>query len=247
MSNEQEMSKRQLLREKRRREEQRNRLISIGVIVLGALIIFAVLIYPNVKPVDITAATSFERPKVDFNSTGDPDAPITIIEYSDYQCPYCRRFADDTERQLVETYVTSGQVYFIYRSLGLFIGPESQDAAEASYCAGDQGKFWEYHDILFANHTGENVGDYVNRKLQAFAEALSLNMDAFNSCLNSGKYEELVTQDGIDGTAAGIQATPSFVLSYTVNGETKTKIIEGAQPFSVFQAEIEAALVEIGQ
>lgn len=247
MSNEQGKSKRQLLREKRRREEQRNRLISIGVIVLGALVIFAVLIYPNVKPVDITEITSFERPNADFNAAGNPDAPITITEYSDYQCPYCKRFSDDTERQLVETYVASGQVYFIYRSFGLFIGPESQDAAEAAYCAGEQEKFWEYHDILFANHTGENVGDYVNRKLQAFAEALSLNMDAFNSCLNSGKYEERVTQDGIDGTTAGIKVTPSFLFSYVVNGETKTKIIEGAQPFSVFQAEIEAALAEIGQ
>jgi predicted DsbA family dithiol-disulfide isomerase len=89
------------------------------------------------------------------------------------------------------------------------------------------------------------VGDYTSRKLQAFAEALGLDMNAFNSCVNSGKYTERVTQDGIDGQAAGITATPSFVLTYTVNGEMKSKIIQGAQPFSAFQAEIEAALAEI--
>ncbi len=247
MPNEQGKSKRQILREKRQREQQRNRLISIGAVVIGALFIFAVLVYPNLKPVDVTAAASYERPMVDFNATGSPDAPITITEYSDFQCPFCQRFAEQTEPQLVETYAATGKVRFIYRSFGRFIGQESQDAAEAVYCAGDQGKFWQYHDILFANHTGENVGDYTPRKLKAFAETLGLDMDAFNSCLNAGKYAERVTQDGVDGLAAGIQATPSFVLTYVVNGETKTKIIQGAQPFAAFQAEIEAALVEMGQ
>jgi protein-disulfide isomerase len=245
MPNEQGMSKRQLLREKRQREEQRNRVFSIVAIVLGALAVFAVLVYPNLKPVDVAAVSSFERPNAEFNATGDPNAPITITEYSDFQCPYCARFSKETEEQLVMTYAASGQVRFVYRSFGLFIGPESQASAEAAYCAGDENKYWEFHDILFANHTGENVGDYTSRKLQAFAEALGLDMNAFNSCVNSGKYTERVTQDGIDGQAAGITATPSFVLTYTVNGEMKSKIIQGAQPFSAFQAEIEAALAEI--
>jgi protein-disulfide isomerase len=184
---------------------------------------------------------------VDFNAAGDPNAPITITEYSDFQCPYCKRFSDETEKQLVDAYVASGKVRFVYRSFGLFVGPESQAAAEAAYCAGDQNKYWEFHDILFANHTGENVGDYTNRKLQAFAEALGLNMTAFKSCLDSGKYAERVTQDGVDGVAAGVEATPSFVLSYTVNGETRTRLIQGAQPFGAFQTEIEAALAEMGK
>lgn len=246
MSNEQGKSKRQLLREKRQRAQQRSRMIAIGAMVVGALFIFAVLVYPNLKPVDVAEAASFTRPQVDFNATGDPDAPITLTEYSDFQCPYCKRFAEQTERQLVETYVATGKVRFIYRSFGRFIGQESQDAAEAAYCAGDQGKFWEYHDVLFANHTGENVGDYTSRKLKAFAEALGLDMEAFNSCLSGGKYTDRVNQDGRDGLIAGISATPSFVMTYVVNGETKTRIIQGAQPFSAFQAEIEAALAEMG-
>jgi protein-disulfide isomerase len=245
MPNEQGMSKRQLLREKRRRDAQRNRLLSVGAIVLGALVVFALMILPGLMPVDITKITPFERPNADFNAAGDPDAPIKITEYSDYQCPYCARFVEQTEEQLVQTYVASGQVYFIFRSLGLFIGPESQAAAEAAYCAGDENKYWQYHDMLFANNTGENVGDYTTRKLQAFAEALELDMTAFNSCLDSGKYAERVTQDGVDGMEAGINATPSFLMTYTVNGETKSKVIQGAQAFDAFQAEIEAALAEM--
>ncbi len=247
MPKEQGMSKRQLLREKRQRDEKNKRMVSIGAVVIGALAIFGLMIYPNLKPVDVVPNTSFERPNVDFNAAGDPNAPITITEYSDYQCPYCKRFSDETEQQLVETYAAGGQIRFVYRSFGLFIGPESQASAEAAYCAGDQGKFWEFHDILFANHTGENVGDYTNRKLQAFAETLGLDTTAFNSCLDSGKHKQRVTQDGIDGQAAGIKATPTFVMTYTVNGETKSKVIEGAQPFNVFQTEIEAALAEMGQ
>lgn len=241
------LSKRQQIREKRRREQQRGRLISIGLIVAGAVILAGLFIYPNLKPVDIKEFTTFERPLADGNKTGDPDAPITITEFSDYQCPFCARFAENTEQQLVETYVATGKVYFIYRSFGTFIGPESAAAAEASYCAGDQGQFWQYHDLLFANQTGENVGDYTDRKLLAFAESLGLDMTAFRECFNGGKYSQAVTQDGTDALAAGIKATPSFVITYTVNGETRTRLIEGAQPFEIFQQEIEAALAEIGQ
>jgi protein-disulfide isomerase len=246
MSNEQGMSKRQILREKRQREQQRNRLIIIGIVILGALLVAWVLI-SSLKPPKVADFVTFDRPNVDSNSTGDPQAPITITEYSDFQCSYCKKFSDETEKQLVDKFVAGGQVRFIYRSFGLFIGPESQAAAEASYCAGDQGKFWQFHDILFANHTGANVGDYTTKKLQAFAKTLGLDMNAFNSCLSSGKYAERVTQDGIDGQAAGIKATPSFVLTYIVNGQVKSKLIEGAQPLSVFQTEIEAALAEMGQ
>ncbi len=246
MPTEQGMSKRQQLRDKRAREQQRGRLMMIVGIAVVAVAVVALVIVPMLLPVDLTTIEPFERPQADFNATGDPDAPITITEFSDFQCPYCKRFADQTERRLVETYVATGKIRFVYRSFGSFIGPESGAAAEAVYCAGDQSQFWQFHDVLFANHTGENVGDYTTRKLEAMAEALNLDMNAFTSCTSSGKYADQILQDGKDGVAAGIQATPSFVLTYVVNGETKTRIIEGAQPFEQFQAEIEAALAEMG-
>jgi protein-disulfide isomerase len=245
MPNETATSKRQQLRDKRAREQQRGRLMMIGGIAIFAILLVAFVVIPMLKPVDLATIEPFERPQADFNATGDPDAPITITEYSDFQCPYCKRFADQTERQLVDAYVATGTVRFVYRSFGSFIGAESGDSAEAAYCAGDQGQFWQFHDFLFANHTGENVGDYTTRKLEAMAEALNLDMNAFTSCTSSGKYAEQILQDSKDGIAAGIQATPSFIISYVVNGETRTRVIEGAQPFGQFQAEIEAALAEI--
>ena len=100
---------------------------------------------------------------------------------------------------------------------------------------------------MFANQTGENVGAFTDKRLSAFAEALSLDMDAFNSCYNGGKYADRVDQDKVDGTAAGVTGTPAFLLTYTVNGEEKHRFIAGAYPFSEFQTQIEEALVEMGR
>jgi protein-disulfide isomerase len=248
MSSEKKMSKRQAMRAKRERQERMQRFGLIGIIVVGALLVAAALIYPNIKPIgDIVTSDPGEHPMANDNAMGDPNAPIRVEEFSDFQCPYCARFHSETETQLVNAYVPNGTIYFVYRSFGDFIGAESQAAAEAAYCAGDQEKFWEYHDILFANQTGENVGAFADRRLQAFAEALSLDMNAFNDCVKSGKYADRVQQDRVDGTAAGVTGTPAFTLTYTVNGEQKQRFIAGAYPFSQFQTEIEGALAEMGK
>lgn len=247
MSNK-EMSKRQIRKEQMRRKEKQSRLISILLITAGAVFVAFLIIWPNVQPVgEVVTPPVVTRSNVDFNKVGDPNAPIKILEYSDFQCPYCRIFYENTEAQLMEQFVDTGTAYFEYKSVGGFIGPESRDAAEAAYCAGDQGMFWEMHDVIFANQTGENVGAYSERRLEALAEAIDLDMGEFNECLSSGKYADLVEQDAKDATAAGIQATPSFIISYEVNGEAQTRLIQGAQGIDVFRQEIEAALAEMGQ
>jgi protein-disulfide isomerase len=149
--------------------------------------------------------------------------------------------------------VDTGKVQFVYRSMGNFVSQnigggrtESQDAALASYCAADQGKFWEMQDALYANVLGEDIGSFTDRRLQAIAKKVGLDMTEFNSCYNSNKFADQVQQDLTDGTAAGITGTPGFLITYTANGETKTKTLSGAQPFSTFQQELEAILVEIG-
>ena len=248
MSNTKDVSKRQVRREQIRRKEKRGRLIGIGLITIGAIFVAFLIIYPNFKPVGaISTPDAISRPDVKFNAAGDPNAPIKIDEYSDFQCPFCSQFTERTESQLMETFVADGTVYFVYHSFGEFIGSESSAAAEAAYCAGDQEKFWEMHDIIFANQAGENAGAFTDRRLIAFAEKLELDMNTFSSCFNSNDHKDLITKDGKDGLAAGIKATPSFIISYTVNGEVKTKLIEGAQVFDTFKAEIEAALAEMGQ
>ncbi len=168
------------------------------------------------------------------NTLGDPNAPVKIIEYADFQCPYCRLFWQDTEPQIIENYVKTGKVYYEYRSVGAYLGEESQSAAEAAYCAGDQGKFWEYHDTLFSHWTGENVGDFTPEKLKQYAASIGLDQVAFEQCLSSGKQTGRVQQDLENARKDGIKGTPSFLI----NG----MIIEGAQPFAVFQHAIDRAL-----
>jgi len=247
-------SKRQEFREKRRRAEQRNRLIWIGLIVVGALLVAFVLIYPQLKPIaGIQAADARTRPNVNRNSSGDPNAPVKLTEFADFQCPYCKEFWTTTEAQVFSTYVTTGKVLYTYRSAGNWVsgnigdgGVESQDSAMAAYCAADQNKFWEMHDALFTNVLGEDAGSFTDRRLQAIAQNIGLDMSAYNSCYNSQKYLDQVNQDFKDAQASGIQGTPWFVLTYSVNGQTQTSSIDGNQPFNVFQQDIDKALAAAG-
>ncbi len=241
MSNQQEMSKRQQIREKHRRQERTSRILAITGISLIAVLVVGFMVLATlpravgeiIKPADIV------RPQVDVNKMGDPKAPVKIIEYADYQCPYCKNFYTDTVEQIIEAYINTGKVYYEYRSFGSFIGPESARAAEATYCAGDQGKFWEMHDVIYTNQGAENAGALRDDKLKAFAEYLKLDTVKFNDCFNNGKHKTRVAQDGADAQAAGITSTPSFL----VNGE----IIKGAQPFAVFQQKIDAILASTGK
>jgi len=208
-------------------------------------------------PAEVVSTVPDPRPGANGNSMGDPDSPIRIEEFSDFQCPYCRSFHNDTEPLLVDQYISTGKVYFTYRSMGNFISDniargsdspstESRNAALAAYCAGDQNKFWEMQAHLFANVLGEEVGSFTDKRINLIAKTAALDMDDFSSCYDSGRYEDRIRQDFEDAQAAGIVGVPSFVLTYTVNGETKTRLIEGAQLFSVFQQELEAVLHEMG-
>ena len=133
--------------------------------------------------------------------------------------------------------MATGKVRFIYRNF-VIIGPESMGAARASMCAAEQERFWDYHDMLFANHTGENVGDFIDRRLLAFAEMLGLDGGTFRACLSSGRYDDQINQDKARGQTVGVASTPSFII----NGQ----LIQGALPFSEFQKVIEAELAKIG-
>jgi protein-disulfide isomerase len=231
----------------------RNRLVVIGLIVVGALLVVTAVVIPQLRPPEeVVAIDPGTHPNARDNSMGDTDAPILIEEFSDFQCPYCERFHEETEPLLRQYYIDTGKVRFVYRSMGNFVSgnigganTESQDAALAMYCAGDQNKFWEMHAHLFANVLGENVGSFTDKRLKLIAETTGLDMEQFNSCYDSGKFEDRVQQDLKDGQAAKINGTPGFLVTYTVNGEKKTKLIEGAQPFTKFQQELEAALSEI--
>ncbi|OHA08728.1 MAG: hypothetical protein A3B37_02660 [Candidatus Sungbacteria bacterium RIFCSPLOWO2_01_FULL_59_16] len=163
---------------------------------------------------------------------GDPSAPVAIIEFSDFQCPFCARFFSDAEPRIIDTYVKTGKVKFIYRDFPLSsIHAEAQKAAEAGECADEQGKFWLYHDLVFRRQSQLGV-----ENLKAWAAELGFNTQQFNSCLDSGKYAAEVAKDFSDGQAAGVRGTPTFFI----NGQS----VVGALPFEQFQSAIEAALAQ---
>jgi protein-disulfide isomerase len=248
-------SKRQERRDKMKQQEQRNRLFMIGLIIVGASFLVFAFIWPSIRPVaEVVAVDAGTHPNANDNSMGDANAPIVIEEFSDFQCPYCERFHEETEPLLRQYYIDTGKVRFVYRSMGNWVSgnigggkTESQDAALGAYCAGEQNKFWEMHAHLFANVLGEDVGSFTDQRVKAIAAEIDgLDTDQFDSCYDSGKYEDRVQQDMQDGLAANINGTPGFLIKYTVAGVEKTRRVDGAQPFSVFQQELEAALNEIG-
>jgi len=235
----------------RRKSKQRQQRMMIIMIISGVAIIFFSLAFltanwDSLQPTgEIIIPEENPREMAEFNAQGDPNAPVTIVEYSDFQCPYCKRHAEETEPLIVLNHVNTGEVYLVRKSMGNFISDnirrgktESIDSAQAAYCAGDQGKFWEYKDILFANWLGEDAGSYTEKRLLAMAEALNLDMDEFESCLVDDKYLELAEQDRIEGTQLGITGTPAFII----NG----KLVAGAQPYSVFAQEIQEAMAVTG-
>ena len=164
---------------------------------------------------------------------GNPDAPVIIIEFADFQCPYCGRFFAETKPQIDEQYMQSGKVRFAYFNFA-FLGPESNWAAEAAECAADQDKFWEYHDKLYDSQSGENQGAFNKDNLKKFAEELGLDTSAFNECLDSGKYSQLVQDESSLASSIGVRSTPTFLI----NGQA----VVGAQPYEIFQQTIDSLL-----
>lgn len=178
----------------------------------------------NLPPINMEAL-------VDDDATrGDSNAPVTIVEFSDYECPFCARFYSETEGLIQSNYIDTGKVKFVYRDFPLnSIHPQAQKAAEAAECAGEQGKYWEMHEKLFTQGVSGGVASF-----KQYAADIGLDTGEFNSCLDSGRMAGEVAKDLRDGQGAGITGTPGFII----NG----KLVSGAQPFSVFQQEIEAAL-----
>jgi protein-disulfide isomerase len=160
---------------------------------------------------------------------GDPDAPITILEWGDYQCTFCYKFHQDTLDIINEEFIKTGKVKVIFKDFPLN-GPDSKLAAESSYCAHDQGKYWEYHDQLYENWAGERTGWITREALSEFAKSINLDTAEFNKCLNESKHENKINSIYEFGKQIGIDATPSFLV---FNDEKIIKI-RGNQPLEVF-------------
>jgi protein-disulfide isomerase len=233
------MSRRTKIRDQRLRRRRRNTTILLLVIAGVALTITALLIAQNNKPVgEIVTPEPHTYGQVKGQSIGDPNAPVKIDEYSDFQCPYCKRFRDETFPLILRDYVQAGLVYFTFHNFPAADSgsatKESTNSAKASVCAAQQGKFFEFHDLLFANQTGENVGDFAERRLYAMADVAGLDAAAFDACYRDPATADAVAADKAAGLRAGIESTPSFLINGT--------LFLGAQPYSKFQTAINAAL-----
>ena len=170
---------------------------------------------------------------------GRREARIALIEYSDFQCPFCARFAVDTLPEIDKTYIATGKVLMAFRHLPLeAIHPFAVGAGASAECAGQQGRFWDMHDRLF-----QNPRQLDPNTLRGHAQALSLNLGAYDACLAGGAAEK-VRADGAGAAAVGVSGTPGFLLG-TVESDGRVKVerrMSGASPFAVFQAAIDGLL-----
>jgi len=173
---------------------------------------------------------------------GDPDAPITIIEFSDFQCPFCSRFFTQTLPAIQENYIDTGIVKLVYRDFPIdSLHPNARPAHIAAECADEQGKFWEYHDVLFENQGQWNrlSSSDLNSQLNQYATSMGLNSESFDSCLSSQSMADEVNADYLQASQYGATGTPTFFIGNEKNGFIK---LVGAQPFTAFQSAIEYQL-----
>jgi len=229
--------------------------ILVAAIVIGGAVVFSVLYHPVAQapvvqdngggqaggvPTPTVSGTAAMQLGSRDEVFGSQNAPVTIIEYGDYQCPYCTKFFTETQPSIISDYVNTGKVKMVFRNF-TFLGAESVAAAQAADCAFDQKKQWAYHDALYQSKVddetkggSENDGFFTRALFISLAQKVGLNVSAFTSCIDSNQYADQVTQEKAAATAAGINSTPAFLI----NGTS----IVGAQPYSQFQTIIDAAL-----
>jgi protein-disulfide isomerase len=162
---------------------------------------------------------------------GSPSAPITIVEFTDYQCPFCRRFEAEGWPALERNYIATGKVRFIVRDLPLKIHSAARPAAEAAHCAGEQGRFWPMHESLLARDMRLE-----DAPVLAKAQALGLDVPRFRECVLSNKYEDAIARNAAQADALGVNGTPTFIIGHVTHGELDGLRIAGALPYSDFAA-----------
>ena len=229
--------------------------ILIAAVMVGGAIVFATL-YRGGSPaapvggadnnnvVEATSTTANPAAAMTLGSRdailGNANAKVTLVEYGDYQCPYCVQFFSQTQPQIIQNYVNTGKVRVVFRDFA-FLGAESTAAANAAQCAEDQNKLWLYHDALYAAKMGDDTnggseddGFYTTTEFLKLAQQVGLNMPTFTSCVDNNTDANVVAQEKGAAAAAGVNSTPSFII----NGQ----MITGAQPYSVFQQALDSAL-----
>lgn len=212
--------------------------LTIGAIVIGVVVIAAVALLRQ----DVPSTEGINEPMArtaynlaDGRAIGPANAPVTLDVWSDYQCPFCQRFATTWESALSAKYAAQGQLRIVYRDYA-FIGSESVSAAVAARAADQQGKYWQYHDYLFANQNGENKGWFSDSRLQSIAQAIGLDIASFNAARNDASFRTAVLNESAQGRALGITGTPTLAI----NGQLRTDLTT----YDKLEAAVEEALAQ---
>jgi len=210
--------------------------------ILSEIEIKTTALQPTQQPTQPAAAQIIQVSLDDDPFKGNADAPVIMVEFSDFQCPFCLRFYEQTLPAIMENYVDTGKVKFVYRDLPLdSLHPNARPAHIASECADEQGKFWGYHDILFDNQSewGRLPAADLQSTLTKYASDLGLESASFEVCLESDAIADEVNKDSLDAARYGATGTPAFFIGNEKDGFVK---LSGAQPFSAFQLEIDRQL-----
>jgi protein-disulfide isomerase len=210
--------------------------IAIGTVMFGVNGIFdesELAIKPtpemdSIGPTEITMETFVENGSTVY---GDPNAPITLVEFGDYQCHYCNVFFETIEGDIITNYVETGKVKIIFKDYNI-IGSDSVNASHGAHCAKDQGMFWEYHDILYSNWTGENNGWASPENLILFAEEINLDMDKWAKCMDEKLHSKTILTSNEDAKKLQLTGTPAF---FVISSDGQVSKLFGAQPFEVFE------------
>ena len=213
--------------------------VAIACIFCGVLLVNMIDTEPTqiLDEITISEITATEKPTTASfygNASpilGDINAPLTLVEFGDYQCTFCKKFFDETEKSILMNYVETGKVKVLFKDF-IVVNEDSVNAASAAHCANDQKMFWQYHSTLYNNWDGEGTGWASSEQLHQFASTLGLDMNEFSECMSQSKWKDMVLSSHADGRTLGVDATPTFFIIDENNEALK---IVGAQRYDVFQ------------
>ena len=222
--------------------------VSVAFVVIVAVVIISFSTYyatllETQKLAQDRFLASQQEPQQEFENgspiLGSESAPITIVEFGDYQCEACYAWFHNTRDTLIDNYIETGKAKLIFVDLP-FLGRDSPTSAQASYCAEDQGQYWEYHTMLYTFQDGHPDSGWADRdRLNSFAFSLDMNIDEFDECMDSSKYKNRVKANYDEAVKNGVQSTPTFII---ISEDGKKEQFSGAQPYSVFSVTIESML-----
>ena len=220
--------------------------VAIACIFCGVLLVNMINTEPTqiLDEITISEITTTKKPTIASfygNASpilGDINAPLTLVEFGDYQCTFCKKFFHETEESILVNYIETGKVKMLFKDF-IVVDEDSVNAASAAHCANDQKMFWQYHSTLYNNWDGEGTGWASSEQLHQFASTLGLDMNKFSECMSQSKWKDLVLSSHADGRALGVDATPTFFIIDENNEAIK---ITGAQHYDVFQRTFDSLL-----